>query len=82
MHRQRSMTNEQHELNFVKYLITSKNNSKKKFASINIKQSQSNQKIKKKEKNHVSSKNFNKLKKIKRQTTQIAQRNNEFRKHI
>ena len=29
MHQQRSMINEQHELNFVKYSITLKNNSKK-----------------------------------------------------
>ena len=50
MHQQRLMINEKHELNFTKYLITTKNNFEIKFASTNIKQGQSNQKIKKNEK--------------------------------
>ena len=67
MHRQRSMTNKQHELNFVKYSITIKNDLKKRFASINIKQNQSNQKVKKKKEkeNHAFLKNLDKLKRLK-----------------
>ena len=36
VHRQRSMINEQHELNFIKFSIMTKNNSTKKFVLTNI----------------------------------------------
>ena len=36
MHQQRLMINKKHELNFIKYLITTKDDFKRKFASTNI----------------------------------------------
>ena len=41
-HRQRSMMNEEHKLNYKKFSITTKNNFTRKFVSTNIKTSQSN----------------------------------------
>ena len=64
-HRQRSMTNKQHELNFVKYSTTIKNNLRKRFALTNIERNQSNQEVKNEEENYAFSKNLDKSKRSK-----------------
>ena len=73
------MTNEQHELSFTKHSTTKKNNLKKKFVSINIKQNQSNQKRKKEKKNHASLINLDKSKKSKDKRRKLLKKLKDLR---
>ena len=59
------MINEEHELNYKKFSITTKNDFTKRFVSTNIKMNQSNQEIKNEKKNYASSKILDKLNKFK-----------------